>query len=381
MKAAITFITKGLKWTFTGVSVGLVGTSIYFYAQTIAPKSFQEMPEQDKKSFTYLSQIYKVDKSTPNQLWNKSWEFHKKPLVLISKKKEKDFFYQTIYLINMSAHQNMKDYEKVEFPKEMDLEDVYVTRWYNINILLNFFANFTFLDPSGRWNLFDETRSGNEFFSFNTYPTQFDTNRVFTVMPYFLVHEAFHLQQYKEKWLYDKTDQAPYGEHIDNYPYLPEHYALLKKEYDLLDTAFENLDNTSTLKNTMQQWVEIREQRYAKWPQLKKETNSETIEGTAKYLEEKLHQLGMFPHSPILAATDDHTGKFLQNLRFSDFLKFAMEVNPQILERYLAYDKGAVMSLILNELDPLWKEKVGKKDDTGTMPTLYELIKIALKVK
>jgi hypothetical protein len=379
MKKILSIIKKTFKWLFIALIFSVIIGICYFYMQTKLPKSFSEMGAYDQKAFTLLSKIYKIDRETPDSLWDNTWQFHKKPLILISKRKERSFFYQSIYLINMSAHKDMKNYEKVDLPKEMGLNDVYVTRWYNKNILLNFFANFYFLDPNGRFNTFDSSPTGNEYFAFSIFPNQFDANKVSQVFPYFLPHEAFHLYQYKHQWQYDKRDKEPYGEDIDNYPHLPEHYELLKKEYQLLDSvAFKNIDNLDLLKTIMKEWVSVREQRYAKWPQLKKETNSETIEGTATYIEEKLHQSGIHQYSSILAATDDNTGKYLQSLYFSNYLDFATEVNPQVLERKLSYDKGAVLGLILDKLDPKWKEKIGKTDNTGTMPTLYDLIKKSL---
>lgn len=82
------------------------------------------------------------------------------------------------------------------------------------------------------------------------------------------MHEDFHIYVQKN-WSYDQNGK----DYIDIYPVCKEHFDLLKKEYILLDRGIKTND-LEQLDLIMRKWVEIRNKRYKKWPQLIGETNS-----------------------------------------------------------------------------------------------------------
>lgn len=272
----------------------------------------------------------------------------------------------------MSSIIDTSKYKKVSFPSHLNLNDVYVTRWYGIEMIIQWFINFNFIDIKNRSVL-----------AFSVNPNQLKDNTPFTVFPYFMPHEAFHeYKQMRDGWLYDNVELGePYGEFIENYPHTNEHYTLLRKEYDLLDDAINQLSNKQQLSETMNKWINIREQRYKKWPNLRHETNSETMEGTAMYVEQKLYEIGIYPIPSWRAINKEENPNIFKQYKFSDVMNM-VDKYPNLassLERRMSYDKGTALSLILDVLDKNWKNKVGKTQN-GKMPTLYDLVKKSVNI-
>jgi hypothetical protein len=366
----IRFVLKFFKWSFIFLASALALFFIYFLIQTKKPDSYDKMSSQDQKTFTYLSKVYSAFEKNPAQIWDNTYKFQKEPLILLSKKAEKGI-HQSIYLINMSSMINTSKYQKVSFPAHMNLDDVYVTSWYGIKLLPQWFINFNFIDIDDK-----------SVMAFSVNPTQLKEDNPFNTFPYFMPHEAFHeYKQMRDGWLYDNPEiNELYGEHIENYPHTKEHYTLLREEYALLDSAINQLSNKEQLAATMKKWIEIREQRYKKWPNLKHETNSETMEGTAMYIEQKLYEAGIYPISSWRAIANEENPTVFEQYKFNQVMDMVDKFpgSASNLERRMSYDKGTALALILDVLDKEWKNKVGKVQNKK-MPTLYDLVKESVK--
>lgn len=366
----IRFVLKIFKWSFILLVSVITLFFIYFLIQTKKPNSYNEMSSQDQKTFTYLSKIYFAFEKNPEKIWDSSYQFQKEPLILLSKKAERGI-HQSIYLINMSSMIDTSKYLKVSFPANMNLNDVYVTSWYGIKILPQWFINFNFIDIDNK-----------SVMAFSVNPNQLNENTPFTIFPYFMPHEAFHeYKQMRDGWLYDSfgTDDI-YGEHIENYPHTKQHYTLLREEYSLLDSAINQLSNKQQLLAIMNKWVQVREQRYKKWPNLRHETNSETMEGTAMYIEQKLFEAGVYPIPSWRAIAKEGNSNLFEQYKFSQVMDMVDKYpnSASNLERRMSYDKGTALALILDVLDKDWKNKVGKIENKK-MPTLYDLVKESVK--
>jgi len=363
------FIFKSVKWLFIIIASFILLITIYVLIQTETPESFEKMSSQDKKTFQYLSKIYCVFEKEPEKVWDKNYLFHKEPLILMSKKNERGV-HQSIYLINFSKLIDTSKYQKVSFPKEMKLNDVYVTRWFGFfETFKNWLINFSFVNIKNHSVLM-----------FGVNSKQLIDKSVNLPFPYFMPHEAFHeYKQIRNGWLYDNLNKEKqgYSEYINNYPHNKEHYKLLKQEFNLLQNAVDQISNKDRVSKIMNEWINVREKRYTKWPELRKETNSETMEGTAKYIEVKLYEAGVYSVTSLRAKSNPKN-RIIYNgqYKFNEIMDI-INKKPSlayILERDLSYDKGATLSLILDVIDPNWKNKIGKLDN-GKMPTLYELIK------
>lgn len=312
---------------------------------------YSQLDVTDKKMFDELTQQYQTFQKSPEQIWASSYHYDKEPLILVRSQKNKSIW-RYIYLINASKYIDTKKFKKINFPGNPYLDDVYVTKSLG-NLSLEYWLPSTFTYTSLK---------NREILAFKYYPELFDHEKSFPNFIYFSMHEAFHLNV-QQNWTYDK-----YGDRIDNYPYNQENFNLLRKEYELLDRGLQTKD-TAQLNAVMKEWIDIRNQRYKKWPQLLKETNSEAIEGTAKYIEYRYSALIGEPKQLIT----DNTGK---TISFSQALEGVLksEKHHYLLERWVSYDKGAALCYILDKLDPLWKNKI-EDSPNHKGKTQYEIIK------
>ncbi len=301
-----------------------------------SPDSYSELNPTDQKMFDELTLQYKTFDQSADKLWTSAYQYNKEPLILIRSNKSKYISYY-IYLINTSKWVDTKKYKKINFPGNPYLKDVYLAKSLGIE-------SVKYLLPAAfRYT----TLQNKEMLAFKFYPELFDKKIIFPDFNYFSLHEAFHLYVQKN-WIYDKDG----GDYIENYPYNKENFDLLRKEYKLLDEGLEATD-TKKLDSIMKQWVEIRDIRFKKWPQLIAEKNSEAIEGTAEYLEHRFSDL---------TAKDKHfnTNEQGKSFTFSQILELIIQNKAyhQNLTKRTSYDKGAALGYILDKLDSSWKQKI-----------------------
>ncbi|UZT97550.1 hypothetical protein ODZ84_20610 [Chryseobacterium fluminis] len=315
-------------------------------------KEYSQLDATDRKMFDELTLQYKNFREKPDAIWTSSYRYDQKPLILIRSQKNKSIW-RYVYLINAGRYIDPKKFKKIDFPGNPYLTDVYAaTTLGSLSAEYWIPGAFTF-----------SLLKGKKVLAFKYYPELFQKEGSFPDFKYFSMHEAFH--GYAQKtWMYDKDA----NDHIIDYPFNKEHFDLLKKEYVLLDQGLRT-DDTIELNDIMRAWVQIRKERYKRWPQLINEANSEAIEGTARYIEYKYAALIGKPKQFIT----DHSGKVFS---FSQGLEMILhdEANYYLLTRSTSYDKGAALGYILDKLDPSWKYKIEDSPSHKGM-TLYEILK------
>ncbi|MCS3529578.1 hypothetical protein [Chryseobacterium sp. JUb7] len=348
------FIKKLLKAIAISL-VLLIGSVLLFIIliKKMPEGEYSKLDPTDKKMFDELTLQYKTFHEKPDQIWTSSYHYDQEPLIVIRSQKNK-FIWRYIYLINASKYINTKKFKKINFPGNPYLKDVYAaTSLGNLSGEYWFPGAFTYSFLKDK-----------NVLAFKYYPELFEKEGSFPDFKYFSMHEAFHIYAQKD-WTYDKEGK----DHITNYPFNKEHFDLLRKEYSLLDKGLKTSDTTE-LNMIMKEWVKIRKKRYKKWPQLINETNSEAIEGTARYIEYKYSDL-IGKTRPFIT---DNSGKVIS---FSQGLEMILKdkANYSFLTRTASYDKGAALGYILDKLDPLWKNKIeDSPSHKGLTP--YEILKI-----
>ncbi|OOE98484.1 hypothetical protein [Salinivibrio sp. IB643] len=283
----------------------------------------------------------------PQDIWNNQYVLQDHPIILVSKKKWN--IYSTIFIVNKPDNYDSVWLKKVDTSPYQNISNLYSTRWYDLSTLLwRFIANFTNTMIEGKDAL---------VFYYSEGSFLINDNRG-AGFSQFMSHEAFHLYHQK-RWNYDQNG----NEFIAQYPHNHEHYQLLAREMTLLDQALDNLSDKNVLKSTLRDWVAIREKRYQQWPQLVAETNSETMEGTATYVE--LKPFLLYYDEMFVPAANDTV------LSFNDYFNWIISSNNHhLLERRMSYEKGLALCLILDQLSETWKQTLGEN-----APTLYALIK------
>lgn len=181
----------------------------------------------------------------------------------------------------------------------------------------------------------------------------------------FLLHESFHTYKQKD-WIYDKNS----GESINNYPVNKENYALIGLGFKLLDKCMESNDKNK-VGNYLKQWTIVQTYRYKKWPQLQNETNTEAIEGTARYLEYKYSKL-TGKHLMVLAKKEEpYHVTFMQAFQF---IANNQAESRDFLNRSMKYETGSALALTMDKLSINWKPEIeDSKNHRGK--TQYEILK------
>ena len=308
--------------------------------------TYAELDQTDQALFDALTRQYAAFATKPAQLWTENYRYDKAPLILVRTNRDKGCLWYYIYLINASPYIDTARYQKVAFPGNPYLQDVYTAKSLGSRSLAYWLpSNFTYTSLSNQ-----------EILAFKYFPEMFRMPASYFSFPYFSMHEAFHLYAQKG-WTYDQE------EYINDYPYTPEHFNILKTEYYLYDIALRTTD-TAALSAIMKDWLMIRNYRYLRWPQLIHETNSEAMEGTARYLEYRYSDL-TDKNLPFLSNKNGQPSTFRIVI---DYVT-ADPSRYHLLCRTLSYDKGAALGFILDRLDSQWKEKINRGQ------TQYEIIR------
>ncbi|MGG7209663.1 hypothetical protein [Clostridium baratii] len=317
--------------------------------------SYESFDSVDKEMFQELSQIYKQFDKNSDQLWGDKDKLNKMPLILIRTNKDKGIIRKYAYAINLKGIENSIFAEKMDIPSSLNLPTVYRLSKFDINMISTWLpSNFGTLDMD----------KANTFY-FKYYPKMIENPDLYFEFSSFLIHESFHTYNQKD-WTYDKND----GEYIENYPVNKENYALMGLEFKLLDKCMEE-KNTEEVKKYLKEWTIVRTYRYEKWPELIKETNTEAIEGTARYMEYKYSKL-TGGKLTVLAnkekpyhVTFTHAFNCISNGRGE---------TPVYLERPIKYETGAALGLIMDKLNINWKGDIEDSPNKNG-ETQYEILK------
>ncbi|WP_207641900.1 hypothetical protein [Clostridium baratii] len=317
--------------------------------------SYESFDSVDKEMFQELSQIYKQFDKNSDQLWGDKDKLNKMPLILIRTNKDKGIIRKYVYAINVKGIENSIFAEKMTMPSSLNLPTVYRLSKFDINMISAWLpSNFGTVD-------IDKENT----FYFKYYPKMIENPDLYFDFSSFLIHESFHTYNQKD-WTYDKND----GEYIENYPVNKENYALMGLEFKLLDKCMEE-KNTEKVKKYLKEWTIVRTYRYEKWPELIKETNTEAIEGTSRYMEYKYSKL---TGGKLTVLANKEKPYHVTFTHAFNCISNGIGETPVYLERPIKYETGAALGLIMDKLNINWK---GDIEDSANKngETQYEILK------
>ena len=308
----------------------------------------------DKEMFNKLSEIYKEFDENGEKLWP-NYDFDKKPLILIRTYRDKGIIRKYAYAINVKGIKEGIFSKEVIIPKDLNLPKVYRISNLDLQLFKSFIpGNFGIVDIK------DE-----KVFYFKYYPKMIENPDLYFDFSSFLLHEAFHTYK-QEKWVYDRNA----GEYIERYPNNKENYALMGVEFSLLDKSLKT-NNKEEIKKYLRDWTIIRTYRHEKWPQLKNETNTEAIEGTARYIEYKYSKLTGGKLTVLAKKENPYHVSFVQAF---NYIANREAESPKYLQRPMRYEVGAALGLMMDELNIDWKSQIQDSEESPG-ETQYEILK------
>lgn len=317
--------------------------------------SYESFDSVDKEMFQELSQIYKQFDKNSDQLWGNKDKLNKMPLILIRTNNDKGIIRKYAYAINVKGIENSIFAEKMTMPSSLNLPTVYRLSKFDINMISTWFpSNFGTIDINNQ-----------DIFYFKYHPKMIENPDFYFDFSSFLIHESFHTYNQKD-WTYDKND----GEYIENYPVNKENYALMGLEFKLLDNCMEE-KNTEEIKKYLKEWTIVRTYRYEKWPELIKETNTEAIEGTARYMEYKYSKL---TGGKLTVLANKEKPYHVTFTHAFNCISNDIGETPVYLERPIKYETGAALGLIMDKLNIDWKDDIEDSPNKNG-ETQYEILK------
>ena len=343
--------------TIIGLLIGFFLISIVasIMLNKVYKVKYDSLDQTDKEMLTELSLICKNFNHNSDKLWDKNYKLSEKPIIVVRCNKSNGIIRKQAYAINVKALENSIFSKKIDIPASMELSSVYriskfdlstISAWMPVN--------------------FDTIKIAEEdVFYFKYYPKMMENPDLYYDFSSFLLHESFH--KYKQKdWTYDKNQ----GEYVKDYPVNKENYALMGLGFKLLDKCMESND-INQVKNNLREWTIVQTYRYNKWPELQKETNTEAIEGTARYLEYK-YSILTGKHLTVLAKKEEpYHVTFIQAFQY---IANKQAESRSYLERPMKYETGAALGLIMDKLNMKWKtEMEDNKNHKGK--TQYEILK------
>ncbi|AQM59812.2 hypothetical protein NPD11_843 [Clostridium baratii] len=317
--------------------------------------SYESFDSVDKEMFQELSQIYKQFDKNSDQLWGNKDKLNKMPLILIRTNNDKGIIRKYAYAINLKGIKNSIFAEKMDIPSSLNLPTVYRLSKFDINMISTWFpSNFGTIDINNQ-----------DIFYFKYHPKMIENPDFYFDFSSFLIHESFHTYNQKD-WTYDKND----GEYIENYPVNKENYALMGLEFKLLDNCMEE-KNTEEIKKYLKEWTIVRTYRYEKWPELIKETNTEAIEGTARYMEYKYSKL---TGGKLTVLANKEKPYHVTFTHAFNCISNGIGETSVYLERPIKYETGAALGLIMDKLNIDWKDDIEDSPNKNG-ETQYEILK------
>ncbi|WP_291564081.1 MULTISPECIES: hypothetical protein [unclassified Clostridium] len=316
---------------------------------------YNSLDQTDKEMFTELSKIYINFRDNSDKLWDEKYKLNEKPIILVRANKSNGLIRNQAYAINLDDYNKSIFSKKIEVSTSLELPNVYRLSKFEPNTLNTWLPN-----NFGKVNI-----KGKDVFYFKYYPDMFENPDLYLNFSSFLLHEAFHTYEQKD-WLYDSND----GEYIENYPYDKENYALIGLEFKLLDECMK-ANNVNEIKNYLREWTIIRTYRYKKWPQLLAETNTEAIEGTARYIEYSYSKLIEGKLTVLAKKQEPYYVTFSEAY---NYIANNQAESPNYLERPMRYETGAALGLIMDKANINWKTEIeDSKDKPGK--TQYQILK------
>lgn len=338
------------------IIVLLVGTVIIDIILNKTYKTnYENFNSVDKEMFGQLSKIYKQFDENSDKLWGNKDNLSKMPIILIRTNKDKGIIRKYAYAINVKGIENSIFAEKMDMPSSLNLPTVYRLSKFDINMISTWFpSNFGTVDIDKE-----------NIFYFKYHPKMIENPDLYFDFSSFLIHESFHTYNQKD-WTYDKNDV----EYIENYPVNKENYALIGLEFKLLDKCMEE-KNIEEVKKHLKEWTIVRTYRYKKWPQLIGETNSEAIEGTARYMEYKYSKL---TGGKLTVLANKEKPYHITFTHAFNCISNGIGETPVYLDRPIKYETGAALGLIMDKLNIDWKGDIEDSSNKNG-ETQYEILK------
>lgn len=338
------------------IIVLLVGTVIIDIILNKTYKTnYENFNSVDKEMFGQLSKIYKQFDENSDKLWGNKDNLSKMPIILIRTNKDKGIIRKYAYAINVKGIENSIFAEKMDMPSSLNLPTVYRLSKFDINMISTWFpSNFGTVDIDKE-----------NIFYFKYHPKMIENPDLYFDFSSFLIHESFHTYNQKD-WTYDKNDV----EYIENYPVNKENYALIGLEFKLLDKCMEE-KNIEEVKKHLKEWTIVRTYRYKKWPQLIGETNSEAIEGTARYMEYKYSKL---TGGKLTVLANKEKPYHITFTHAFNCISNGIGETPVYLDRPMKYETGAALGLIMDKLNIDWKGDIEDSSNKNG-ETQYEILK------
>ncbi|SDY13360.1 hypothetical protein [Thermoactinomyces sp. DSM 45892] len=322
--------------------------------------NFKSLDSTDQKMLTELSTIYQNFKNSSDQLWDRNYHFEQKPLILIRTHKDRGILREEAYALNIEDMGDSIFAKQIEVPTSLSLPKVFRLSRLDPKMISTWFpSNFGTIDIGGK-----------EVYYFKYHPKMMEDPDLYFDFPSFLLHEGFHIYK-QHDWTYDLNDQ----EHIENYPYKQENFALMGLEFTLLDRAMATND-PEAVKKELHDWAIVRKYRNQQWPQLKGEMYTEAIEGSARYLEYRYSRL-VGGKLTVLATT-----KAPYHITFMDAFNAIADGQAeslQYLKRSIRYETGSALELLMDQAHINWKEEI-EDHPKKRGKTQYEILHSTFKL-
>lgn len=325
---------------------------------------FESLDTTDQRMLQELSTIYKSFETSSNNLWDETYHFETKPLILIRSNKDGGLIRKEAYALNVKNIEDSIFAKEIKTPKSLQLPKVYRLSRFDLK-------TFSAWMPI---NFGTVSINNDDVFYFKYHPKMLSNPDLYFDFPSFMLHEAFHT--YKQKgWVYDVEEKGGGTTHIRNYPKTAENYAVMGLEFKLLDQAMLE-KKPEIIQQYLYNWNILRKYRYKKWPQLKDETNIEAIEGTARYLEYQYNKLNGGKLTVLAKKDAPYHVTFMEAF---NFIANGQAESPTFLKRTMQYETGAALGLLMDKANIPWKTEI---EDTSTKrgKTQYEILNNYFKI-
>ncbi len=330
-------------WRIAAIAIilAIVGGAVYvwFGIKSLPPASAEALDATDRELFAELTEQYRAFAERPADLWTADYRYDTEPLILIRADSTRSSLWHYAYVINASNITDVSGMQKIDFPGNPLLSDVYAAKTLGT-------ASLEYWQPLA----FTTTTLGDTpVLAMKYAPGELDggddkTQAVST----FALHEAFHINA-QQAWDYDR---GPEGDRIFDFPTDDAQMSLLRTEFRILD-ALTGQTDPSIVASRARDLLAIRAARYERWPALRVQDNTEAIEGTAVYLQRRMSDLTGGPIGIL-------TNKAGASSTFTDVLAW-VEEDPsrrELLERSLYYETGAQLGYALDVVAPEWKKQI-----------------------
>lgn len=330
-------------WRIAAIAIilAIVGGAgyVWFGIKSLPPASAEALDATDRELFAELTEQYRAFAERPADLWTADYRYDTEPLIFIRADSTRSSLWHYAYVINASNITDVSGMQKIDFPGNPLLSDVYATKTLGT-------ASLEYWQPLA----FTTTTLGDTpVLAMKYAPGELDggddkTQAVST----FALHEAFHINA-QQAWDYDR---GPEGDRIFDFPTDDAQMSLLRTEFRILD-ALTGQTDPSIVASRARDLLAIRAARYERWPALRVQDNTEAIEGTAVYLQRRMSDLTGGPIGIL-------TNKAGASSTFTDVLAW-VEEDPsrrELLERSLYYETGAQLGYALDVVAPEWKKQI-----------------------